>query len=66
MRDLEKQGYREVTLLGQNVNSYLFKNEETGEETNFPSLLRLVANEVPNMRIRFSTPHPKDMGERYS
>ena len=63
VRDLEKQGYREVTLLGQNVNSYLFKNEETGEETNFPSLLRLVANEVPNMRIRFSTPHPKDMGD---
>ena len=45
------------------MNSYLFKNEETGEETNFPSLLRLVANEVPNMRIRFSTPHPKDMGD---
>lgn len=63
VRDLRKQGYKEVTLLGQNVNSYKFKNEKTGEITNFPSLLRLVAREVPTMRIRFSTPHPKDMSD---
>ena len=63
VRDLCKQGYREVTLLGQNVNSYSFKNEATGEVTNFPDLLRLVAREVPTMRIRFSTSHPKDMSD---
>ena len=53
-RDLQQRGYKEVTLLGQNVNSY--KNGCT-----FPELLRLVAREVPQMRVRFTTSHPKDM-----
>lgn len=57
--DLQRRGYKEVTLLGQNVNSYLYKNEET--EVNFPELLDLVARTVPGMRIRFATSHPKDM-----
>ncbi|HBJ77338.1 MAG TPA: tRNA (N6-isopentenyl adenosine(37)-C2)-methylthiotransferase MiaB, partial [Porphyromonadaceae bacterium] len=57
--DLQKKGYKEVTLLGQNVNSYCFK--EGLKETNFALLLREVANFAPNMRIRFTTSHPKDM-----
>lgn len=57
--DLQRRGYKEVTLLGQNVNSYLYKNE--GTEVNFPELLDLVARTVPGMRIRFATSHPKDM-----
>lgn len=59
---LHKQGYKEVTLLGQNVNSYRFKNAE-GRIIDFPELLRTVARAVPTMRIRFSTPHPKDMSD---
>ena len=59
--DLQRQGYKEVTLLGQNVNSYCFVGEE-GEIT-FPRLLRIIAETVPTMRIRFSTPHPKDMSD---
>ena len=59
---LHKQGYKEVTLLGQNVNSYRFKNAE-GQIIDFPELLRTVARAVPTMRIRFSTPHPKDMSD---
>ena len=62
VRNLQKQGYKEVTLLGQNVNSYRFVNEE-GQTIDFPQLLRLVAEAVPTMRIRFSTPHPKDMSD---
>ena len=62
VRNLQQQGYKEVTLLGQNVNSYRFVNEE-GETVDFPQLLRLVAEAVPTMRIRFSTPHPKDMSD---
>lgn len=58
---MKKQGYREITLLGQNVNSYSWKN---GEGTiNFPRLLELVALEVPEIRIRFTTSHPKDMSD---
>ena len=62
VRNLQQQGYKEVTLLGQNVNSYRFVNEE-GQIIDFPQLLRLVAEVVPTMRIRFSTPHPKDMSD---
>ncbi len=62
VRNLQQQGYKEVTLLGQNVNSYRFVNEE-GQTIDFPQLLRLVAETVPTMRIRFSTPHPKDMSD---
>ena len=62
VRNLQQQGYKEVTLLGQNVNSYRFVNEEV-QTIDFPKLLRLVAEAVPTMRIRFSTPHPKDMSD---
>ena len=59
--DLKKKGYKEVTLLGQNVNSYKFEN---GESTvGFPQLLRMVAEAVPDMRVRFTTSHPKDMSD---
>lgn len=60
--DLKQRGYKEVTLLGQNVNSYKWKYEN-GTEVNFPTLLREVAHTVPSMRIRFSTSHPKDMSD---
>ena len=56
-RDLEQKGYKEVTLLGQNVNSY-----HCGD-VDFPALLREVAHTVPSMRVRFTTSHPKDMGD---
>ena len=59
--DLSAKGYKEVTLLGQNVNSYRF--EKDGETINFPTLLRLVAGAVPHMRVRFTTSHPKDMSD---
>ena len=58
VRDLRDRGFKEVTLLGQNVNSYSFP-----PSTNFPQLLRMVAEEVPEMRIRFTTSHPKDMSD---
>lgn len=65
VRDLNEHGYKEVTLLGQNVNSYKWIKEGETEENaiNFAKLLRLVARAVPNMRIRFSTSHPKDMSD---
>ncbi len=59
--DLSSKGYKEVTLLGQNVNSYKF--EKDGEIINFPTLLRIVAEAVPHMRVRFTTSHPKDMSD---
>ena len=62
VRDLEKRGYKEVTLLGQNVNSYRFTTPE-GADILFPELLRRVAREVPTMRIRFTSSHPKDMSD---
>lgn len=60
--DLQKRGYKEVTLLGQNVNSYCYKDENT--TVDFPALLALVARTVPSMRIRFATSHPKDMSDQ--
>lgn len=63
VRDLRDRGYKEVTLLGQNVNSYSYMDNETGESIGFTALLRTVANEVPEMRIRFTTSHPKDMSD---
>lgn len=63
VRDLRDRGYKEVTLLGQNVNSYSYMDNETDESIGFPALLRTVANEVPEMRIRFTTSHPKDMSD---
>lgn len=57
VRDLRDRGFKEVTLLGQNVNSYACG------ETTFPQLLRRVAEEAPEMRVRFTTSHPKDMSD---
>lgn len=59
--DLQRRGYKEVTLLGQNVNSYSYQDEQN--QVNFPALLELVARTVPGMRIRFATSHPKDMSD---
>ncbi len=60
--DLQQKGYKEVTLLGQNVNSYLLERAD-GSRINFPELLRRVAAHVPGMRVRFTTSHPKDMSD---
>ena len=60
--DLQNKGYKEVTLLGQNVNSYCYK-EEGKELVNFSQLLEKVAKSFPEMRIRFTTSHPKDMSD---
>ena len=60
--DLASKGYKEVTLLGQNVNSYRFTRPD-GEVVTFPALLRTVARAVPGMRVRFTTSHPKDMSD---
>ena len=72
VRDLQARGYKEVTLLGQNVNSYKDEgrgNKEEGKEmreegvVTFPQLLARVAEAVPGMRVRFTTSHPKDMSD---
>ncbi|MFI5134320.1 MAG: tRNA (N6-isopentenyl adenosine(37)-C2)-methylthiotransferase MiaB [Chitinophagales bacterium] len=60
-KQLFNTGYREVTLLGQNVDSYLWNDEENSESVNFAQLLELVANVNPRLRVRFSTSHPKDI-----
>lgn len=60
--DLERKGFREVTLLGQNVNSYRAENPD-GSVTGFAELLRLVAHAASGMRVRFTTSHPKDMSD---
>ncbi|MBC8054839.1 MAG: tRNA (N6-isopentenyl adenosine(37)-C2)-methylthiotransferase MiaB [Sphingobacteriaceae bacterium] len=61
VRDLFNEGYREVTLLGQNVDSYKWTNEEETQRVNFAGLLELVAAVDPELRVRFSTSHPKDI-----
>ena len=72
VRDLRDKGYKEVTLLGQNVNSYRgIEADQTtptpptqeGKEITFARLLRMVAEEAPGMRVRFTTSHPKDMSD---
>lgn len=60
-RHLYDQGYREVTLLGQNVDSYKWTHPETGELYSFARLLAMTAEVHPDLRVRFSTSHPKDM-----
>ena len=61
LADLRSRGFREVTLLGQNVNSYRYEPADGGTPVTFPDLLALVADAAPDMRIRFTTSHPKDM-----
>ena len=61
--DLQARGYKEATLLGQNVNSYRYQKAD-GIVVDFADLLEIVAEAVPNMRIRFTTSHPKDMSDR--
>ena len=62
LADLRARGFREATLLGQNVNSYRFE-DAGGNVTDFPALLGMVAEAAPDMRIRFTTSHPKDMSD---
>ncbi len=62
IRDMRQKGYKDVTLLGQNVNSYRYETPD-GEVIGFPQLLDRVAAAVPEMRIRFMTSHPKDMSD---
>ncbi len=67
VRDLWQKGYKEVTLLGQNVNSYRYERTNADGKTeviDFADLLEIVANAVPQMRIRFTTSHPKDMSDK--
>ena len=63
VRDLRDRGFKEVTLLGQNVNSYIAPSPSGTAGGSFPELLRAVALEAPGMRIRFTTSHPKDMSD---
>ena len=59
--DVYRKGYKEVTLLGQNVDSYLYKSET--ETVNFAQLLSRVADIAPDLRVRFATSHPKDISD---
>lgn len=60
-QDLLDRGFKEVTLLGQNVDSYQFVNEQMDETVSFAMLLEMVAKISPQLRVRFSTSHPKDI-----
>ena len=62
LADLRARGFKEATLLGQNVNSYNYVSPD-GEVIDFPKLLGMVADAAPDMRIRFTTSHPKDMSD---
>ncbi len=62
--DLFQNGYREVTLLGQNVDSYKWENPETSQRADFADLLAMTAAISPDLRVRFSTSHPKDMTDK--
>ena len=62
LADLQAKGFKEVTLLGQNVNSYNYIDAD-GNATNFAALLAMVAEAAPDMRVRFTTSHPKDMSD---
>lgn len=61
--DLAAKGYKEVTLLGQNVNSYKWENPEDHKPYKFPDLLKAVAQSQPQMRVRYTTSHPKDLSD---
>jgi tRNA-2-methylthio-N6-dimethylallyladenosine synthase len=60
-QEMYDRGYKEVTLLGQNVDSYKWENPETKDVVNFANLLAMVAHVSPDLRVRFSTSHPKDI-----
>lgn len=62
LKDLQAKGFKEVTLLGQNVNSYLYKEED--KEVDFADLLSIVAEAAPEIRVRFSTSNPEDMSDK--
>ena len=62
LRDLQSKGFKEVILLGQNVNSYNYVNTD-GSVVDFARLLEIVADAAPEMRVRFTTSHPKDMSD---
>lgn len=64
IEDLVSKGYKEVSLLGQNVNSFKWYNEGVNRPVRFPDLMELVATKFPNTRVRFSTSHPKDISEK--
>lgn len=61
LKDLQSKNFKEVTLLGQNVNSYLYKNADGNGQVTFASLLALVAEAAPEMRVRFTTSNPEDL-----
>ena len=63
VKELVDLGYKEVTLLGQNVDSYKWTDAANFETVNFANLLEMVAKVSPELRVRFSTSHPKDMGD---
>jgi tRNA-2-methylthio-N6-dimethylallyladenosine synthase len=62
--EIYEAGYREVTLLGQNVNSYRWKNEAGEVVVDFPRLMEMAAGVAPDLRVRFATSHPKDLSDR--
>ena len=62
LEDMRQRGFKEVTLLGQNVNSYHYV-QDNGDVLGFAGLLKMVAEAAPEMRVRFTTSHPKDMND---
>ncbi len=64
VKEIFEAGYREVTLLGQNVNSYRWKNEQGEVVVDFPRLMEMVAEVSPLLRVRFATSHPKDLSDK--
>ena len=64
LHEIYEAGYREVTLLGQNVNSYRWKNEQGEIVVDFPRLMEMAAGVAPDLRVRFATSHPKDLSDR--
>ncbi|MDY6292979.1 MAG: tRNA (N6-isopentenyl adenosine(37)-C2)-methylthiotransferase MiaB [Bacteroidales bacterium] len=63
LHDLHNKGFKEVTLLGQNVNSYLYKPTDGGEPVDLAALLAMVAEAAPAMRVRFTTSNPEDLSD---
>lgn len=63
LSDLQEKGFKEVTLLGQNVNSYLYKDAATNSDVDFAALLVMVAEAAPELRVRFTTSNPEDLSD---